>query len=219
MDFDKPAFLMNVLMPAGMTIAAVMALLRWLGAAARISPEAMIGLKPQIRPFETREEFLKARMEMDLEDFLDRANVTPGTLKYGVVTPLPPIFDLASYVKNFVEFPLVGRAGSPGPGAVVPRVGRYYRFSMIGKLVCLRRPGPHLSTWYTSDGSGVEFSHFLIDLKLAYPRSGEYWESLRCQKHCPMPKSKIHEDEDCLSPAVREMVECGCFVPSNFGKG
>ncbi len=218
MDFDKPAFLMNVLMPAGMTIAAVMALLRWLGAAARISPEAMIGLKPQIRPFETREEFLKARMEMDLEDFLDRASVTPSELKCGAVTPSSTV-DLAASVMKFFESPAMGGAGSPAPDVILPKVGRYYRTKQLGELVCLKRTGSHPVIWYATRSSGVETPCWMSDLKVAYPMAGEFWESILCLGHMPIPKTIFYENEDCLSQMVKEKVECGCFVPSNFGKG
>lgn len=43
------------------------------------------------KPFATREEFLKARVEMDLGEFLDRCDVTPDALKVTLIKAVKPV--------------------------------------------------------------------------------------------------------------------------------
>lgn len=72
---------LDYLFPAICVVILVALLIRALCTFTKTSPESLIGISPRIRPFETREEYLKARLEMDLETFLERASVTPTHVK------------------------------------------------------------------------------------------------------------------------------------------
>lgn len=68
--------------PVGIVLLAMAFLLRGLCRLSKTDPERLIGVKPSVTPFETREEFLKARVEMNLEDFLDKAWITPPCITH-----------------------------------------------------------------------------------------------------------------------------------------
>jgi hypothetical protein len=239
MQPNQPAFLWEVLIPAGMVIAAMMMLLRWLGAGANISPEAMIGVKPSPRPFETRAEFLKARMDMDLEEFLERARITSEELKRvtgpsGCSAPVGPsgysgIPEISGQPGGFSGF-----SGYPGrdPGfsgisgfsgfAIRPVSvqGHYFRTKLLGILVYVSRVITQRPViWRTIEADGRVVFRRPEELEAAYPMPGEVWSSGNCPKHWGCPTIRFPEGGCILSPAIKEKVECGCFAPCNFGKG
>lgn len=89
---------LDFMYPAIIVLMAMTFLLRGLCRLSKTAPEQLIGVKPNVRPFESREEYLAARMEMDLELFLDRARLTPP----GITRPekTPPHVDLDAIRKK-----------------------------------------------------------------------------------------------------------------------
>lgn len=49
---------------------------------AKMAPESLVGVKALPTPFASRKEYLTAALEMDLDEFLKRAHVTPTHIKY-----------------------------------------------------------------------------------------------------------------------------------------
>ena len=83
MEFDQAGLVWEIIIPGILVVISMMTLCRWLANVSGASPEQLIGVTPKIRPFESRAEFEKARMEMDLDEFLERVHVTPISIKGG----------------------------------------------------------------------------------------------------------------------------------------
>ncbi len=117
---------LDFIYPAVIVILAMVFLLRGLCRLAKTAPERLIGVKPSVRAFETWEEYRVARVEMDLEQFLDCARITPPS-----ITRYKPHADIAciragiAKASDLVTPSILGALGSPriviGPG--MPSIG------------------------------------------------------------------------------------------------
>lgn len=167
-------------------------------------------------PFKSRSEYLEAALEMNLEEFIERAKVTPRE----VTQKLPaPKFRMATPEEAHLVGGVMPR---PNPIAeqVDPKVGKWFRTKGRGCLI--RYSGPSGFIGWSVYETPVHCHLKDADLEPAYPKSGEWWEKLRCaQTHLAPGISFVAGVQkwgrNDLEAA--EAVKCGCLVPINFGKG
>lgn len=175
-------------------------------------------------PFKSRAEYLEAALEMNLEEFMERARVTPRE----VIQKLPaPKFRMATPEE---AHSVGGMMPRPDPVAAQPdaKVGKWFRTKQKGWLARYRGPSDR-SGWSVYEvPNDCQIKD--IDCEPAYPIKGEWWQKLPCPKeHGSYPSvswrfepiqwnystNLSHESE---GPEISAAL-CGCLVPYNFGKG
>lgn len=151
-----------------------------------------------IQPFKSREEYLKARDEMDLGEFLDRCFVTP---KEVIAKKLPDTeIALCSGIGPWYRV----KSGYNAQGELVQRVQKGCTAPLVDRF-----GGSHL--WH--------------ELEEAIPRAGEWWQQEKThphphpflEAHCPIVWTNDLETRWPKERLVRAVQE-ECLFPVAFGK-
>jgi hypothetical protein len=177
-------------------------------------------------PFASRQEYLAAAAEMDLELFLERARLTPPSVIERRVALEAKDFVWTEAKKPSGDSGPVGPVGAPGE--IGPRgVGAWYRVKRSGKLVCLLQSQMKYGFGLYATGPSESVAYHESDLEIAIPRMGEsWWKSLCNNPHNYSGDESLgwtywsivyRVNASPVSPAA-EAARCGCLVPVNFGK-
>lgn len=170
----------------------------------KVDPESLIGVTAKIRPFKSREEYLKMLYEGDLGELLERAYITPQEVIRK--KPKSSIFDGAKEARERliqIQQRISGGIGGTGtidirqvvtpenaPGellrfnGVLVKMGGWYRNINSGELMRLIEVfGKEWGRFAFKDGSNRDCDW--VHVELATPRKGEWWEKKPCdQTHC-----------------------------------
>lgn len=247
MSVEQGFLISDMLLPLAGAVVIVMALLlRGLCRVLKVAPESLVGVQAKPTPFASRKEYLAAAAEMDLEQFVECAYVTPADVKYAQCSEskiarekLRKLADRLEHSSRMKKLKRIYQESHPaeGPGQDMPKEGMdvdgglprkprcWYRGEDNGKLIMfVRSSNDNTGIFLERSVVGEDFQVLYLwsEVELALPREGETWIWNSCAKHGFTNGGTtfvVIAGPFVGDGLAGQWVLCGCLAPVEFGKG